>query len=91
MRPVPWSIRRSRRQGFPPAGRAIRAVIYPDLQSAADHMAPVRRAILPAPARGGLSGVIGNLSRALYGAASTDAANGGPKPRYYRITLTRLR
>ena len=91
MRPVPRLTRRSRRQGFPPAGRAIRAVIYPDLQSAADHMLLVRREILPAPARGGLSGTIRNLSRALCGAASTDAANGDPEPRRYRITLTRLR
>ena len=70
MRPVPGLTRRSRRQGFPPAGRAIRAVIYPDLQSAADHMAPVRREILPAPARGGLSGMIGNLMAARNRAAT---------------------
>lgn len=35
----------------PAAGVPTRAALYPDLQIAADHMLPVRHAILPAPAR----------------------------------------
>lgn len=35
----------------PAAGVPTRAALYPDLQIAADHMLPIRHAILPAPAR----------------------------------------
>ena len=74
------------------AGAAVGAGIYPDLETAADHMAHIRHAICPDPEHAAAYRQQPQTYRDIHTAfASIDASNGGAKPRRRRVSAARLR